>query len=36
MSDVKLTIDAREVTVPAGTSVFDAARMNGVAMQRSD
>ena len=32
MSDVKLTIDAREVTVPAGTSVFDAARMNGVAI----
>ncbi len=30
MSDIKLTIDAREVTVPAGTSVFDAARVNGI------
>ncbi|MEO5926752.1 MAG: cyclic nucleotide-binding domain-containing protein [Bryobacteraceae bacterium] len=30
MSDIKLTIDTREVTVPAGTSVFDAARMNGI------
>lgn len=29
---VKLTIDTREVVVPDGTSVFDAARMNGVAI----
>jgi CRP-like cAMP-binding protein len=27
---VTLTIDGREVTVPAGTTVFDAARMNGI------
>ncbi len=32
MSDIKLTIDSQEVTIPAGTSVFDAARMNGVAI----
>lgn len=32
MSDIKLTIDSREVTVPAGTTVFDAARMNGIAI----
>ena len=25
-----LTIDGKEVTVPAGTTVFDAARMNGI------
>ncbi|MEO8099205.1 MAG: cyclic nucleotide-binding domain-containing protein [Acidobacteriota bacterium] len=30
MSDIKLTIDSREVTVPAGTTVFDAARVNGI------
>src|ERR1700746_3776009 len=30
MSDVTLTIDGREVTVPAGTTVFDAARLNGI------
>jgi len=29
---VNLTIDGREVSVPAGTSVFDAARMNGIAI----
>ena len=29
---MNLTIDGREVTVPAGTSVFDAARMNGIAI----
>ena len=29
---VELTIDGRPVRVPAGTSVFDAARMNGVAI----
>ena len=27
---VTLTIDGKEVTVPAGTTIFDAARMNGV------
>ena len=32
MSDLKLTIDGREVSVPAGTTVFDAARMNGVSI----
>jgi CRP-like cAMP-binding protein/Fe-S-cluster-containing dehydrogenase component/ferredoxin len=30
MSDVTLTIDGVQVTVPAGTTVFDAARMNGI------
>ena len=30
MSTVTLTIDGREVTVPRGTTIFDAARMNGV------
>ena len=29
---MNLTIDGLEVTVPAGTSVFDAARMNGIAI----
>jgi CRP-like cAMP-binding protein/Fe-S-cluster-containing dehydrogenase component len=29
---VELTVDGRKVTVPAGTSVFDAARMNGIAI----
>ena len=29
---VEITIDGRTVSVPAGTSVFDAARMNGVAI----
>jgi len=28
--DVKLTIDQREVVVPAGTTVFDAARLSGI------
>ncbi len=32
MSDVQLTIDGRAVVVPVGTSVFDAARMNGIAI----
>ena len=27
---VKMTIDGRPIFVPAGTSVFDAARMNGI------
>src|SRR5579862_7860304 len=27
---IELTIDGRKVAVPAGTTVFDAARMNGV------
>jgi len=30
MSTVTLTIDGREVTVPKGTTIFDAARMSGV------
>ena len=29
---IELTIDGRKVSVPAGTSVFDAARMNGIAI----
>jgi CRP-like cAMP-binding protein/succinate dehydrogenase/fumarate reductase-like Fe-S protein len=32
MSDILLTIDGVGVRVPAGTTVFDAARMNGVAI----
>ena len=32
MSDVHLTIDGRPVTVPAGTTIFDAARMHGIAI----
>ncbi len=32
MSDVQLTIDGRQVSVPEGTSVFDAARMQGIAI----
>ena len=32
VSDVQLTIDGLAVTVPAGTTVFDAARMNGIAI----
>ena len=27
---VKMTIDGRPIFVPAGTSVFDAARLNGI------
>jgi CRP-like cAMP-binding protein/Fe-S-cluster-containing dehydrogenase component/ferredoxin len=30
MSDIQLTIDGLPVTVPQGTTVFDAARMNGI------
>src|SRR6204780_2231609 len=30
MPDVSLTIDGMAVTVPAGTTIFDAARLNGV------
>src|SRR5258707_6109757 len=30
MSDVSLTIDGLPVTVPEGTTVFDAARLNGI------
>lgn len=30
MSTVTLTIDGRQVTVPKGTTIFDAARMNGI------
>src|SRR5208282_2021331 len=29
---IELTIDGKKVAVPAGTSVFDAARMNGIAI----
>ncbi|HMF92244.1 MAG TPA: 2Fe-2S iron-sulfur cluster-binding protein, partial [Candidatus Angelobacter sp.] len=29
-SMVQLTIDGQPVTVPAGTTIFDAARMNGI------
>jgi len=29
-ADIALTIDGHSVTVPAGTTVFDAARMNGI------
>jgi CRP-like cAMP-binding protein/Fe-S-cluster-containing dehydrogenase component/ferredoxin len=32
LSDIRLTIDGREVSVPEGTSVFDAARMHGIAI----
>ena len=32
MSDVTLTIDGVAVTVPAGTTVFDAARLNGISI----
>ena len=32
MSDVTLTIDGLAVTVPAGTTVFDAARLNGISI----
>jgi CRP-like cAMP-binding protein/Fe-S-cluster-containing dehydrogenase component len=31
-ASIELTIDGKKVSVPAGTSVFDAARMNGVAI----
>ncbi len=30
MSDVHLTIDGAAITVPAGTTIFDAARMHGI------
>jgi CRP-like cAMP-binding protein/Fe-S-cluster-containing dehydrogenase component len=30
--NIELTIDGNKVSVPAGTSVFDAARMNGIAI----
>jgi CRP-like cAMP-binding protein/NAD-dependent dihydropyrimidine dehydrogenase PreA subunit/ferredoxin len=30
VSDVHLTIDGSAITVPAGTTIFDAARMNGI------
>jgi CRP-like cAMP-binding protein/Fe-S-cluster-containing dehydrogenase component len=30
MSDVTLTIDGRKVSVPRGTTIFDAARLNGI------
>jgi CRP-like cAMP-binding protein/NAD-dependent dihydropyrimidine dehydrogenase PreA subunit/ferredoxin len=30
MSDIQLTIDGTAITVPAGTTIFDAARMHGI------
>src|SRR5271168_3068698 len=32
MNDIALTIDGMPVSVPIGTTVFDAARMNGIAI----
>src|SRR5271156_5916304 len=32
MSDLNLTIDGLAVTVPPGTTIFDAARLNGIAI----
>ena len=32
MSEVTLTIDGLPVTVPSGTTIFDAARLNGIAI----
>jgi len=32
MSDVQLTIDDQQISVPEGTSLFDAARMHGIAI----
>src|ERR1017187_2625965 len=32
LPDVTLTIDQREVIVPAGTTIFDAARMSGISI----
>ena len=32
MSDVQLSIDGLQVSVPEGTSLFDAARMHGIAI----
>src|SRR5580700_11038718 len=32
MPDIQLTIDGLAVAVPLGTTVFDAARMNGIAI----
>src|SRR6201982_2538271 len=32
MSDVTLTIAGMPITVPAGTTVFDAARINGISI----
>ena len=28
--EIQLTIDGKQVSVPAGTTIFDAARMNGI------
>src|SRR6476620_1182551 len=30
--DVQLTIDRTNISVPAGTTIFDAARLNGIAI----
>jgi len=32
VSSVSLTIDGREISVPKGTTIFDAARLNGIAI----
>src|SRR5437016_7121767 len=32
MNDLRLTIDGQSVTVPAGTTVFDAARLNRISI----
>ena len=32
MSGVALTIDGREISVPKGTTIFDAARLNGISI----
>ena len=33
MSDmIAITLDGRDVSVPKGTTIFDAARMNGIAI----
>ena len=32
MANVNLTIDGLAVTVPEGTTIFDAARLNGIAI----
>jgi CRP-like cAMP-binding protein/ferredoxin len=32
MSTIQLTIDGQTVTVPSGTTIYDAARMNGIAI----
>jgi len=31
-AEIQLTIDGTSVSVPAGTTIFDAARVNGIAI----